>query len=210
MRTFLIVSLFCLISEAAQAADKNLKLPKPIVTLQQMQVRQGECESNWEEMAQSVGVIRSVIDQDMTLYFVPCAEWAHNFAWATYLTIKESSHPDGFLTKSIRYVDYSAYKGLVAQDFAYNIQWNEDTKTLMARFFLNGKDICGSQSEFKWDSGQQTLILSRLIKQDICVGNGGPWISMMQPKPLKYFENGEFTNLKEVFEKAKTLGKPKE
>jgi hypothetical protein len=155
-----------------------LILPPPIVHLLEIEASHGTCEARWQEYAGRIGVVEEEVAPGMTLYLIPCALWAHNLAWAAFVTQQEPSHPDGYLTLPIRFVDYSPFEGLVARDVIHNISWDSRTKRLRARFYLNGKEQCGSAGEYRWDTGQRNLLLQTLIKQDQCEGAPGPWTAV--------------------------------
>ena len=178
MKALLIFSLLSVLlaPKNSAAAGTTEALPRAIIEMQNISAVQGTCQKEWLQMTETFEVTKQALDDRQTIYIVPCALWAANVAYSVFITIRESSHPDGFLTKAIRFVNYSSFEGVVARDLIHNIKWDSATKTLKAQYFINGSEICGSKSEYKWHAGYQTLLTKTLLKQDDCKNAQAPWL----------------------------------
>jgi hypothetical protein len=176
---FLFFSLvvFSSTSFAISASD----LPKAMFEIQNTQAVQGVCEKRWPELSETHQIKKEELDQWSTIWFVPCAQWSDNVAWSVFITVKESSHPDGFLTKAIRFVNYHPYEGIVARDVIHNIDWDSANKVLRSQYFMNGSSLCGSRAEYKWHGGFQTLQLKTLLKKDDCRDASETWKPVFTP-----------------------------
>jgi hypothetical protein len=184
MKTLLSLLTLMFFSAESFAALKTVKvadLPKPIVEMQAIQAKQGVCEARWPDLSEIHGIKTEELDQWATLWLVPCAHWSENVGWGVYVTVKESSHPDGFLTKAIRFVSYHPYEGIVARDLIHNIDWDSANKVLRAQYFMNGSELCGSRAEYKWHGGYQTLQVKTLLKKDDCRDSNEPWKPVFAP-----------------------------
>jgi hypothetical protein len=175
--SFCLLMLFTSTSFAITFQD----LPQSILEMQGIQAKQGTCEKRWPELSETHGIKKEELDQFATLWTVPCAQWSDNVAWTVYVTIKESSHPDGFLTKAIRFVNYHPYEGIVARDVIHNIDWDSANKILRSQYFMNGSNLCGSRAEYKWHGGYQTLQLKTLLKKDNCRDTEETWKPVFNP-----------------------------
>lgn len=156
-------------------------LPAPILEIQGIQAKQGVCETRWPELSENHGILKVELDQSSTLWLVPCALWSVNLAWSVFVTIKESSHPDGYLTKAIRFVNYHPYEGVVARDVIHNIDWDSQNQVLRSQYYMNGSSLCGSRGEFKWHSGYQTFQVKTLLKKDDCRDPQESWKPVLNP-----------------------------
>jgi hypothetical protein len=177
-QTTLVALIAALFTTGAQA--QTVKIPAPIMAAMATSTKQGTCETRWPEMAISAGVISVSAGEGMTLWMIPCAQWAHNLGWAAFVTINEPSHVDGFLTKALRFVNYTPYEGIVAQDLIYNIEFDGEKLSVTSQYFLNGVDFCGARSKYLWSPEQQNLVLQQLQKQDVCKAPGGPWQTLFK------------------------------
>ena len=175
----------------ASTAKSELSLPSSIIETLEISARQGTCEPAWQEIAAGVGVIHDQLDETTKLYLVPCAHWAHNMAWQAFVTIVEPSNPNGFITLTQHFVDYSPYEGLTARDIVHNIEWDADEQVLRARFYLNGKEQCGTIGEYKWNADQRGLLLQSLHRQDHCDGKLAPWVTVYQAQGAATSERGK-------------------
>lgn len=152
--------------QAPSPESSEIDLPLSIVTRIELAVSEGTCEASWREKAAQAGVVETAVDAMTTLYLVPCAFWTHNWAWMAFARIAEFSRPDGYLTLPMLFVDYSSIQGPVARNVLHNIVWDPLLQTISSRFFLNGKEDCGSAVNYQWDSGQRSFTLKTLLKQD--------------------------------------------
>lgn len=180
MKVFRLL-IICMLFESLAFAKATEILPAPILEIQAIQTKQGVCETRWPELSENHGIKKVTLDESATLWLVPCAYWSANLAWSVFVTIKESSHPDGFLTKAIRFVNYHPYEGIVARDVIHNIDWDSANQVLRSQYYMNGSSLCGSRAEFKWHSGYQTFQLKTLLKKDDCRDPEESWKPVFNP-----------------------------
>lgn len=182
MKTLFFVLINLLFTSTSFAAVTAADLPKSILQMQAIQTSQGICEARWAtELVDIHGIQKVEVDQWSTLWFVPCAHWSDNVGWSVFVTVKESSRPEGFITKAIHFVSYHPYEGIVARDLIHNINWDAANKVLRAQYFMNGSELCGSKSEYKWHSGYETLQLKTLLKKNDCRDVNEAWTPVFNP-----------------------------
>ena len=174
MKALFALSLLFAFTSAKSFAGEPL--PRPIIEMQNTKAVQGTCQKEWMELTESYGVTVEKLEPAQTLYIVPCAMWADNVAYSVFVTIKESSHPDGFLTKQMSFVNFHPYEGIIARDVIHNVKWESATKTLKAFYMVNGNTNCGSRSVYKWSGGYQDMHLVTLLKQSKCDDPTAPWL----------------------------------
>lgn len=187
---FVVLSLMLGLTSAVHAEPPATTLPAPIQEAQELLYKQRTCEARWPELMQTYGVVHSDLGNGYEIWFVPCANWNINVEWSAYVTIRESSHPDGFITNPLQFLSYSSLEkvpevkgelGLYGANVIHNIHWDPKTKTLLARFNGNHSDNCGSISRYRWNEDRQKLIALEIVKRDECAFPG-PW-TQVYPRP---------------------------
>jgi hypothetical protein len=172
--------LACGLLAAGASAETGAKgLPPPVLAAQKLMVDQGDCEKTWPSLYEATDAPSPIeLGQGVKLWLAPCAQWAYNLDFAAYVTIPESSRPEGYITKQLFFVNYSPFKKIYAENVVHNLRFDPATGVATARYFLDRHDFCGTRAQYRWDAGQQTFSLVELAAQDDCGHPDAPWVKI--------------------------------
>jgi hypothetical protein len=102
-----------------------------------------ECEP-FETLANGRDFTIATLDDEHTLYLVPCWSAAYNFGWKVYVeTAGGSIDPQYF-------ADYSLYSGWTGTPTLVNVYFDPETKVLGSFYKSRGVGDCGSSGTWTW------------------------------------------------------------
>lgn len=149
-------------------AAADLALPDPIRADQNLKVTMGECQADWSTVLGDSIARTFDLGRNVTLWLVPCARWSTNDNWSAYLTVKESSRPEGYITKPLFFVGYSLNQKLRGESVIHNPIFNPSDLSLESTYYPQDFGYCKSAARFVWHPGHQTFLLESLLKKDDC------------------------------------------
>jgi hypothetical protein len=125
----------------ALATTESGDMPVPVALLNRI-ASDPDCLP-FDEIANGNDISTGTLDDEHTLYVLPCWSGAYNFGWKIYV---ESG--DGF--DQVLFADYDATLGWTGTDTLVNVEYNDTTKEL--RSFNRGRGIgdCGNSGLWRW------------------------------------------------------------
>jgi hypothetical protein len=125
---------------------------------------QDDC-SGFDELVNASRFIVAKLNDERTLYLVPCSSGAYNFTYAAYVGFNRHFERAWF-------ADYSEDSSWTATPYLVNPDWDDAAKRLT--MFNKGRGIadCGSIGE--WQSYDGYLRLEKFYYKGECDGEGGP------------------------------------
>lgn len=169
MRIFLTLLAF---SFTLSAFGQATGLPEALERRQAMLVEEGTCQAEWHTLGESPKPIK--LGRGVSLWILPCAHWAVNLQASAFLQIEEASQPGGFLYKQVLFIDFDSGRGLRPDNVTFNPRFEEASGTLFSHQDFTASGQCGTEASYRWDSGQQALLLVKLMKREDC-RNAKPW-----------------------------------
>lgn len=142
-------------------------LPTTLVEHQNLMVKEGICEANWSSLGQERQL---PVEDGMTVWLVPCANWALNFQYTAFVEIPDPAAESKF--KQLFFVEEDPYLGLHGEPVIQNPVWK--SPQLQGHQYFQSNSDCGAAASYDWNPGRQTFVLNRLLLNDHC-RTAGPW-----------------------------------